>query len=90
MPSHGEENLGVDILREIALLDPQGDGVFVWEIERRFPARRVRISVGRLVRKGFLREISIPRGVKVSTKYARTGKQLGPQQKLEVFVEVEA
>lgn len=56
----------------------------VWTIENHFPSVRVRTVLARLERDGFVRgEVEGTR--RHGKVYYRTGKQLGPQQKLDAF-----
>jgi hypothetical protein len=80
-------DLGPQILRWF--LD-RPDGAYAWDVEAAFPDRLVKKSLSSLVTKGLLREARAAAGVTTLTRYYRTGKELGPQQKLTAFVEVEA
>ena len=84
------QGLKAEILRRVTLIDPANEGVYAWDIEREFPTRRVRTSLNRLVEMGLLREEAKGKGVVVCVRYFRTGKPLGPDQKLEVFITVGA
>jgi hypothetical protein len=83
------DDLKLEILRRATVLDPNNEGFYAWDIERDFPTRRVRTSLNRLVDRGLLRAEQRANGALCIVKFYRTGKPLGPDQKLEVFVTVE-
>ena len=83
-----QRSLKIEILLYLASRGMQG--ARVWDIERAFPDRRVRSSVRALIASGHVRVEYEAHGVTRWEKYFRTGKTLGPQQKLEAFVEVPA
>ena len=83
-----QRSLRIDITLYLASRGEQG--AWIWDIERAFPDRRVRSSVRALIASGHVRVEYEAHGVTRWEKYFRTGKPLGPQQKLEVFVEVPA
>ena len=84
-----QRSLRIDITLYLASRGEQG--AWIWDIERAFPSRRVRTSIRALVDGGLVRVENQAVGSPTPRyRYFRTGKPLGPQQKLEVFVEVPA
>lgn len=77
-------------LRVLMFITEAGnEGRHLWDVERVFPDSQVRTILTRLEQKGLVRT-GIDGNRRHGKLYIRTGMQLGPQQKLEVFLEVPA